>query len=127
MKVLRILMYFLPYLSERSKHAAISVLVPGGVVELTVVLLAEGEVEIHGCGSALISDFAKDTVGRRALSVPKVVDKLIKWFANCLKKVRDVSISGLVSWGAEGKRGGEQQRYACMLASVHIHLWGACA
>jgi hypothetical protein len=92
----------MPCLSDQNLSAAMSVLVPGGFVELTMGHMAKaGPGEFLG-GFTLFDYFTNDPGARERLCKPEMVDQLTPWVVKWLKEVRPItSRQALGSWCCE--------------------------
>ncbi len=82
------LMSFLPCLTPRNAPAAMAVLVPGGIVELTMGHMGEAGQNELMAGLTLFKNLSEDPGARERLCMPGMVDQLASWIAKWLREVR---------------------------------------
>jgi hypothetical protein len=79
---------FILCLTDRNFPAAMAILVPGGIVELTMGQMAKAGQGQLLVGLTLFKYLSKDPAAQERLSKPGMVDQLTKWIAKWLPQVR---------------------------------------
>jgi hypothetical protein len=99
MQMLVNLMSFILCLSGQDLLTALAVLVPGGIVEITMGQMANAEKGEMLVGVTLFRYLAKEPGAWERLCKPGMVDQLIKWIAKWLPQVRAlVGIQAVYQW-----------------------------
>jgi hypothetical protein len=91
--VLVTLWQFLCHLPDQTTFAAAAELVDGNAVELVVGHLAETGDDPHGAGVLLLTHFSSTPRGRVKICTEGVAERLMKWLAPFLQKVRSIAVN----------------------------------
>jgi hypothetical protein len=87
-QVVQILVLFIKGLSDPALATAMAVLVPGGIVEITMAHIVKAEARDVMDRLTLLKYFPKDPRAREAICKPHIVSQLMKWIAERLPTVR---------------------------------------
>jgi hypothetical protein len=88
--MLHMVFHFLLYLSDNSLLPALTLLLSGGLLELTMAHMVNAGADEVTCAGGLFSFFLKHPSGQEGMCMEAMLDQIMQWIVRWLVEVRDM-------------------------------------